>query len=528
MAKRSVIGLFVDGLDVKLARLAVRKKRIVVEELRSATLVSRLHEHKMAEVASITSSDTTDAFNLAAPAAAETVVEGASEDNNAVFVGLLSQYPRSSYSLTYSLSEPAIYYHLLESDFGLKGKKLKDRILGELKNIRAYQPSEDAVDAIKTDEGNLLCIVREDGLSLINALENIKGFIGNRLPYLPAIDSADVSLMNLVRMNYDLQPQDVSVVVYVGVEFTRLIFMRGSHFYQFAPIIGEGYDSPNLQNTVYSRLLLEQDNLAIPQIHRIILAGECRRIGFKDFLMQQLPDHEIDYLLTPSLDTSELSMEQQEAISEFSVPIGAAIKVLEPQGASVYNVNLLPNSVREGQRVFKLAWHGYFLLLALFFSTFFFTMQIGQKQKEIKELRDVLTLKESQKAENITLANSISALEEQLNRYQASMALYDSLVPGSERYSKVLTQISHGVEDLNAIWLQDLSSPADGNMTMNGFAVYRTRIPRLATLFDNSLLQEVLVQEIREQTVYKYKITVPPQATATPAVPPGPAETPVK
>ena len=60
-----------------------------------------------------------------------------------------------------------------------------------------------------------------------------------------------------------------------GAEFTRLIFMRGEHFHQFAPIIGEGYDSPNLQNTVYSRLLLEQDNLAIPHIRRIILAGEC-------------------------------------------------------------------------------------------------------------------------------------------------------------------------------------------------------------------------------------------------------------
>ena len=86
------------------------------------------------------------------------------------------------------------------------------------------------------------------------------------------------------------------MVIYVGAEFTRLIFMRGEHFHQFAPIIGEGYDSPNLQNTVYSRLLLEQDNLAIPHIRRIILAGECKRIGFQEFLSQQLPDQEVEYL----------------------------------------------------------------------------------------------------------------------------------------------------------------------------------------------------------------------------------------
>jgi Tfp pilus assembly protein PilN len=510
---KSVIGLFIDGLDVKLARLSLRRKQVVVEELKTATLVSRLHESKIADITA-GGLDTSDAFNLGAGGSTETVADGVSEDNNAVLIGLFSQYPRNKYPVTYSLAEPAIYYHVLESDFGLKGKKLKDRILEELKSIRSFQPAADAVDAIKTDEGNLLCIVREDGLSLINALENIKGFIGNRLPVIPAIDSADVSLMNMVRQNYQLEPHEVTVVIYVGVEFTRLIFMRGSHFYQFAPIIGEGYDSPNLQNTVYSRLLLEQDNLAIPQIGRIVLAGQCRRIGFKEFLTQQLPDQEIDYLLAPNVDSSALPMEEQESISEFAVPIGAAMKALIPADKNIYNVNLLPASVREGQRVFKLAWHGYLLLVLLFASTFFFTWQVAKYSKQIRDLRDELTLKESQRAENITLASSIQALEEQLTRYQASMALYDSLVPGAERFSKVLTSLSHGVEDLNSIWLTDLSSGTDGNMDLNGFALYRTRIPRLSTLFENALLEEVNVQEIRKETVYKYRIKVPPQIAA--------------
>jgi Tfp pilus assembly protein PilN len=523
MAARSnnVIGLFVDGLDVKLAHLTVKKKRIVVNDLMSATLVTKLREHKIGEDILAGASDAEDAFAVPVAPTPEPGGETQSDDNNAVLLGLLAKYPKGKYSLTYSLAEPSIYYHVMESDFGLKGKKLKERILEELRSIRAFQPAEDAVDAIKTDEGNLLCIIREDGLSLINSLDSIKGFIGNRLPMIPAIDSADISLMNMVKLNYDLQPQDVTVIVYVGVEFTRLIFMRGDHFYQFAPIIGEGYDSPNLQNTVYSRLLLEQDNLAIPRISRIILAGQCKRIGFKEFLSQQLPDQEIEYLLAPQLDTSMLSAEDQEMISEFAVPIGAAWRVVDSTTPKIYSINLLPAEVREGQRVFKLAWHGYVLMGVLFLSAFFFTMQISQKSKDIRELRDVLILKESQKAENATLSNSIMALEEQLNRYKASLALYDSLVPGAERWSKVLTQLSHGVEDLNSIWLTDFNGQQDGAVNMNGYAVYRTRIPRLSTLFDNAILREVNVQAIREQTVYKYKIEVPPQPLSAP-----PASTP--
>ncbi len=507
---KTVLGLFVDGLDVKLAHLSVQRKHIVIEELKTATLVTKLHDRKLVEEGAGSMQEGSDAFSFSAPPPPEVTSDSNGDDNNAVLLGLIAGYPRQKYSLTYSLSEPAIYYHILESDFGLKGKKLKDRILTELRSTRAFQPAADAVDAIKTDDGNLLCVVREDGLSLINALENVKGYIGNRLPLISGVDSADVSLMNLVRANYDFAPQDVSVIIYVGTEFTRMIFMRGEHFHQFAPIIGEGYDSPNLQNTVYSRLLLEQDNLAIPHIRRIILAGECRRVNFKEFLSQQLPDQEIDYLATPRIDASPLSPEDQALISEFAVPIGAAMQILDNRSEVLYHVNLLPGSVREGQRVFKLAWHGYLLMFLLFISTFLFTWQITAKSKEIKELRDVMVLKESQKAENMTLANSIQALEDQLTRYQTSMALYDSLVPGSERWSKVLTQFSHGVEDLNSIWLTDVVGAKESEILMNGYTTYRTRIPRFATLFDNALLEEVNVQAIREQTVYKYRIKVPP------------------
>jgi hypothetical protein len=504
---KTVLGIFVDGLDVKLAHLSVKGKRVTIHELRSATLVSKLEERKIVEAT--VGAEGIDAFSIPPTSSSEPMTEVQSEDNSAVLIGLLAQYPTHKYSLTYSIAEPAIYYHLIESDQGLKGKKLKDYILGELRNIRSFQPAHDAVDAIKTDEGNLLCVIREDGLSLINSLENIKSFIGRRLPRIPAIDSADISLMNMVRLNYDLQPSEVSVVVYVGAEFTRLIFMRGNQFFQFAPILGEGYDSPNLQNTVYSRLLLEQDNLGIQRISRIILAGESRRISFKEFLTQQLPDQDVDYLLAPQLDSSPLPPEQQEAISEYSVAIGAAWKALQPGNPRIYNVNLLPDIVREGQRVFKLAWHGVVLLALLFASTLFFTYSIVQKNKSISDSADLLERKRTQLAENETLQNSINGLQEQIGRYQNSLALYDTLVPGSEYWSKVFTQVSHGVEDLNSIWLSDFSSTPGGPMTMNGFTVYRTRIPRLSTLFENSVLKEVNVQAIREQTVYRYKIEVP-------------------
>lgn len=505
---KSVIGLFVDGLDIKLARVTMKRRKIVVQELRSATLVSKLEERKTAEVA-MNLNDDKDPFKLPEIESTETTTINAGEDNNAVLLGLLSQYKPKSYSLAYGISEPSIYYHPLESSFGLKGKKLKQRIIEELKNVRTFQPTPDAVDSILTEDGNLLCVVREEGLSLINHLENIKGFLGNRLPNIAGIDSSDISLMNMVRLNYDLQPDEVSVIIYVGAEFTRLIFMRGQHFFQFAPILSEGYDSSNLQNTVYSRLLLEQDNLNIQRISKIILAGESRRIGFKEFLQQMLPEQEVDYLLTPKLDVTQLPPEQQEAVSEYAVAIGVAWKFLGASNKAIYHTNLLPDQVREGQRVFKLSWHGYVLLGAIFGSTLLFTTQIQKKNQEITEQRALLDVKNAQIGENTTLMNSIASLQDQLGKYNASLSLYDSLVPGADKFSKAFEQLSNGVEDLNSIWVNEFLATEAGQVTLNGFAVNRSRIPRLSSMFDNALLKEVTTEEIRGETVYRYKIEVP-------------------
>jgi hypothetical protein len=315
--------------------------------------------------------------------------------------------------------------------------------------------------------------------------------------------------MNIVRANYTLEPDEVSVIIYVGTEFTRLIFMRGSNFFQFAPILSEGYDSPNLQNTVYSRLLLEQDNLGIHRLHRIILAGESRRIAFKDFLQQMLPEQEVDYLLAPRLDVSKLPPELHETVSDYAVPIGAAWQFLEPTNKVFYHTNLMPDEVREGQRRFKLSWHGYLLLAAIFGSTLLFTTEIQKTEQAVHEKKAQLEVKNAQVAENTALMSSISSLQEELNRYTSSMALYDSLVPGADKFTKTLTLLSNGVEDLNSIWVKEFTAGESGPATMTGFAVQRTRIPRFAALFEKALLKEVNTEEIRNETVYRYTLEIP-------------------
>ena len=201
------MAIFVDGLDVKFVHVALRGKQFHLEDFKTVNLVKKLEERQAASEAGtgLEGVDLLDA-SANAPIIQEGVAEEAegAETNNSVILGLLTDFPSYKYQFSYSISEPSVYYQTFEDSFGLSGGKLKKKLVEELSKIRASRPNPDAVAYIKATEGQLLSVIREDGLSLIDILENIKDFIGKRIPRIPFIETSDISLMNLVRANFDI------------------------------------------------------------------------------------------------------------------------------------------------------------------------------------------------------------------------------------------------------------------------------------------------------------------------------------
>lgn len=515
----AAIAVFIDGLEVKLAKLSVKKGNVVLDELQSATLATKLEERQMvgAEAAMETMTDSSDAFSLSAGPTETIEEEAGGGDNNSVILGLLSRYPPGKYNFGYAIAEPSLYYHVFENDFGLTGKKLRARLIEELGNVRSIQPSVDAVDHFMSVEKNLVCIIREDGVSLLHVLEEIKSLLGKRMPRIPVVDSADVALMNLARANFGFGPEESTAIVYVGVEFSRLIFLKGSEFLHFAPVLGEGFDSPNIQNTVYSRLLLEQDNIGVPRLDKVILAGHCKSIGFDEFMRDQLPGVDVQYLTTPYLDTSSLPADMQDSISEYAVPIATAWKILDQDHPAFYKTNLLPESVKESQRAFKLAWHGYVLLAMVFFSTLFFTSRFFQLQKATRDREQTLAQLQLRVTENQRMQAAINSLNAQIARYLDALAVYEQMAPGADRWGKAVDYLTRGVEDINSLWIDEVKSSPDGSVTVRGYSLYRSRIPQIAALFDGATLTRVELKTLREDAppVYNFELTVPPVVDTT-------------
>jgi hypothetical protein len=506
---KQVVALFADGLELKFVRLSAKGSRVTLRDFKTVALVRKFEEKQ----AAVPSSEGTTFADISATDtfATTTALETPSEEGNtnaSVLLGLLNEIgsPRK-YTISYAISEPAVTYQEFEGDFGLKGDKLKKKISQELAVTRASAPAIDAIDTIPTASGGLLSIIREDGLNIYELLSEVKPFMGGRVPNIKTIDSADTVLMEMVRTQYQPQPEEISVLIYVGHDFSRLIFMQGENYLHFAPIISEGYESPNIENTIYSRILLEQDNIALTRIDRILLAGESHKVNLLEAIAPQFSSTLVEYMKAPILDLGEFESLNGEVVSEYVIPIMTAWRTLQPKLQGFYEINLIPHFVLEGQKTLALAWHGGLTVLLLIATIPFFWLSITERMNDIRRSKAELAQKREKLSELDVFRQRRASLLSDINRYSNATTVYDSIAPGSDRWSRILHYLANSVEDLNSLWIYNLK--AEGRyIVISGRSIYRARIPRIASIFESATLREVRTIEIRKKILYEFDIVI--------------------
>jgi hypothetical protein len=199
-----------------------------------------------------------------------------------------------------------------------------------------------------------------------------------------------------------------------------------------------------------------------------------------------------------------------EAVSEYAVPIATAWRTLNPKQAGFYDIDLCPVAIKEGQKAFKLAWHGWIIAAAIIGSIVFFYTSIESRNAEIRRTREELSRKRTQLADLEVLRARRTALQKDIDRYSKAASVYDSIAPGSDRWSRVLNYLANSVEDLNSLWIYRLQrdETVAGALKISGKSIYRTRISRLASLFDKATLKQVRTTTIRDKIVYDFDLTV--------------------
>lgn len=510
-AGKLAVGVYVEGALLHVVCLARRKNKIRLvnaEIVRVARqpVVQPAEEQLIGEVSNLIYEDNGE-FSEEPHTIEELLSEPStsSHGGSEELLAVLNQLPRKKLRIAFSLPEPYIYYAYFFKDFDLKGKKLEQRLIGELSKERtASQALEpEAIRILRLADGRLMVIVRDDPAPLYASLDALRNNQLRKMPQIEFVETAEISLVNLVKANYELKDGQITAIIHTGVETSRLIFLHGREILNISYIIGAGTESENIANTIYSRLLLEQDNLNLQTLNRIILAGEAFEAGLEKFLRKKLPE---------SIEVEHLSFERlgmvglDPLLSRFAVPMGSALRALGAAAKDSHDIDITPYAFRDNQKRFKLGILGWIFLLIIPFLTFYMTVQVSRQHQELTGLQNRLQAAHAELDELHDMEKRLDAQQEKLANYEKATTVLDSMNVSSNEWSGFLEKVSGITRDIGNIWVTDIVQTSGSKIQLKGYSLQRGRIPEFSDALRKATLNKVEVQEIRKQRVYNFEI----------------------
>ncbi len=319
------------------------------------------------------------------------------------------------------------------------------------------------------------------------------------------VEVNEIALVNFINRVYSFKEVELSVVIYIGNDFSRILFIRDGKIERLIPIINEGYTSENILTRLYGKIMLERDESSHLEFTRIILAGESILIEGKEFFEEKFPNAEVFYAGYEGLDISALDESDIEHLSSFAIPVSTAWKMLEPKNDVFTRENFLPKEVKNRQKSLKIAWYELVILIALCITFIYFLGQYILMERKIGRAEHITTLLDKQISSANEILVKMDNIQNQISQYEQRFALYNSLIKNGVVTSRFLEDLSQNVMNTRALWLNSLNIE-EGNFSMGGESLFKNRISGFVSSYEDYTLNSVNGLSIRNRDVYEFNL----------------------
>ncbi len=404
-----------------------------------------------------------------------------------------------------ALSEPAIYYHLFEGSKVAKSSKITQEIIDDIQESKNVSIDKENLGYIELSDKSLLAVFLSGEVPCIKLINSLARYNGKRYYKIPSVKSAEISLAYYIAKRKKFFPDDQSLVVYIGKEYSKLIFLQGRKLKHIGSTLDIGTLNLHTYDVYFSKILLEMENGGITSLDNIIVCGEDDSENLILSFYGTFPEANVSRLEFDDLDLSYLNQETREKFSAYSIPTAVAIDYLDDMDEIHKGINLLPRYVREEQKIFQFAWHGFAMLPLLFFATFYITQNILSNNNQIKNLNAKIEAQNILVRENQSTLNKINGLQTKINSFSRTQAILDSASVGAGVWSKSLKNLSIFFSRNKDVWLTSLSNNGS-TIKLNGYALNRRVLTSLAFSINSAELKSVNFEALREKDAYKFNL----------------------
>ncbi len=536
MAQKEFVGLAVDGKRLKVARLSLSGKTIRITHLEEVKLRESLDLSAHAPVRESQAEPEEDADSIFGieeeteetpeEVSFEEEPEEAEEDDDEIFdlsdesEGTFDE-PDTNEGILNNLLlgidpkrvECAINIPLGSTVFNI----LRDRNYGDLKSKETQKIVQRQISTIYSDQtervhtnhmiqgdGSLFIASYEGEIPLLQTLDQVDEFYSGKL-FIREMLPDEMSLLGLIRENHTLEEEEITAVIAVSRNSSRILFLEGEKIRSILPLINEGSRSDRVLRTVFSKILLELDQENIPRLDRIILANQGQPEK-RDFLEQQFPEVRVETLKLDE-ERVEVQPELQESLPEYASAIAVAWSAAGKYVEQYPGLSMLPEYVVDRQKVLKLEWHGMILIVLIALLPVGFNHFYQQSTSKLESLKDQKQVIWQQVEETRPLKQYADSLMAELSETSTKLQMLDTLTVRSLKWSKTLRMISDGLDQVNSTWLTEFSSNNEG-IELSGYSLYRSRIPQLASLFAEVEIDEIVEEERRDVILYNFTMQI--------------------
>ena len=505
---KPLVCLYCEGTDAKLAVLSRDKESIKIHRVAAITLSrvlqSSISKHDaLAELESRNGSDELSFESLDSVNAAE-----AHSDQSDVGLFYSALHGLKIKKMLYMpvVTEPTVNYHQYDGPRDTNKKKLIRSVLTDLANSKSITIEDDSIDVIELNDKSMLGIFIEGEIPSVGLINQLANYIGRRFLKIPTIKTAELSLSYYVSKATKFFPEDYSLIVYIGKEYSKLIFLEGQKLKHIGSTLDIGTKNLHTYDVYFSKILLEMENGGIPKLDNIILCGEDRSENLILSFYGTFPEANVSELKFDNFDTTNLSDEDAKNIALYAVPIASAIDYFDEIDKIHTGINFLPRYIHENQKRLQFGWHSYAILPILFGAAFYFTFHGFSNQKEIKDYDFEIERLNQRQIKNQALVEQIKPLDLRINSFDATQKILDTASLGAGVWNKVISRISDFSERRRNFWITKFEPVNKDEIKLTGFSISRSVITEFVDLNKGSILKNINYDPLREKSAFSFVI----------------------
>lgn len=324
------------------------------------------------------------------------------------------------------------------------------------------------------------------------------------IPFYQLADSNDIALTDFFKTSLD-EDSGTTLLVYIGQEYRKAFLFQGNRWINTFPLqISQRFPEPDI---IYSKLSLALDNAQVPDPAKIVICGDFASTETLEYLKNQYLASIVEFIKYSGIEVNSEMQDQFDLryLIQFALPIALAYKALNNDNPELTRSNFLPSAIIEGQKVFKIAWHGFVILFLIFAMTMYGTVSIMQSNLDYRNLRATGRRLEQEVNQKRLEAAEIKKIRSDLEQYEANIEAMRTLLQDKNPWTEILHKLIQGIQRRPITWLTNLRLE-NGKLLINGYTTERRHVVGISQIFDNTKINKVTHSQIRNYSVWQFEL----------------------